>query len=119
MPSKIYYKLIRECNRSSIGNTPYPVTYPANKWVKPTIKNSKLMVFNTYANAKRFKDYIGRNGIIVPCYIRGAKTKNLKLARSVFGVRELWDHYNLSHIEDFYCDIPIGTVFANEVFCLE
>lgn len=130
---KIYYKAIRS-NRHSVLNTAMPVTYPANKWAKPRIKGTPLMVFEHREQAEKFvSGQVDRvpslSLIVVPCHIKKMRNKvkwlnwNIDLMNRN-DIMAFWRCRTRSQIEKFYQysafdNFIQGTVFASEVKCLE
>ena len=127
-----YWKVIRAKNRSSVivESPDISITYPINKWVKPKIVNSKIMIFDDYNKASEWLSQFPAhyNLIIVSCVakrIRKTKLNGLGLIdeiNSVQHVKKFWKWFYLrtsnNQLQIRSC-FPNGTVFASEIKCLE
>ncbi len=132
---RIYYKVITSKNahhgsrRSAIVSPQGGgILYPKRQWIKPKIKDSKLMVF------KRKKDAVGftkaiYDSVIVRCYIKGLQSSNLFMTLNPESCRDFWKKANKLSIKELkelcaestspiYIP-PVGTVYASAVYCLE
>lgn len=134
---KTYWKVISK-DRKSLFCLNYPVTYTLNKWAKPRIKNSLLMVFKDKIDAevfvsstKRFHpSYVDGTVKIVPCHIKKSR-RSIKFLLSfpkdetIKSLIEFWKMDNKHRIAKYMdkgfedCWFHYGTVFASEVKCLE
>lgn len=135
---KIYWKAIR-CDRISalIGRSytrdSISLHYPVKEWVKPKIKNSKIMVFSEKECANSFSRAYGC--MVVPCYIKNPIKYEMPRIVSydshVYEIIKYWQEYNKNkkNIKRFFLNkngnefcmfrCPESTVFCDEVYCLE
>lgn len=130
MAKRIYWKIIRKEDRLSMialsYGRPLPnVKYHINRWVAPFIPNSKLMVFSSKYMAERYIldkfEPEKERYIIVRCYIKGKKTKNIVLLNwKICSIKEILNHWNNpTYYGGYKWETPPGTIFASEVYCLE
>ena len=78
---KTYYKVIRKKSRNSaiITSKKVLVKYSVDEWVRPTLKGTKLMVFETEGQARRWASAMRdtfvqtHELIVVPCHILNAR----------------------------------------------
>lgn len=131
MNEPIYWKVITADERTSATPCSHnvSVTYDKQVWVKPTLESSKLMVFDSLEAATAFAGNPEKGLIVVQCHIKKANRSPNRLL-SVYStfedVKDFWESgtvpsYQFPNQPVLYCDIPLpdGTVFADEVFCLE
>jgi len=133
---QIYYKVIRSMSRKScIVRDSAAVCYELNKWVKPNVPNSKLMVFKERTDAEKFVydpyDIRGAELKIVKCLIKNPCYKDdyrvlRDISISTDYIRIFWDCNPILQTNwEKHClysvtkPVPEGTVFCDEVYCLE
>lgn len=138
MKKKVYYKILfgREC-RESLVHSPFSIKYPIQKWVKPKLKGSKLMVFSSRQAALKVETCY----TIVPCHIKRSKVQSNQVldVSSFLPKKNLTFFWEMVAKQDsrirskafylrkssfaFGTDMSTrhklaGTIFADEVFCL-
>lgn len=127
----IYWKVITADKRSSAMpcSNSLSVTYIKQVWVKPKLACSKLMVFDSVEAATKFAGNPDKGLIVVQCHIK----KSIVSRDSLLDVYSLHDDvvafwtngtiptYQAPNFPLVSCKSPVpdGTVFADEVFCLE
>jgi len=139
---KIYWKAIRCDRMSALISRSYTrdsisLLYPVKEWVKPKIKNSKIMVFSEKEWANSFSRAYGL--MVVPCYIKNPikyeMPRIIKPESSIYEIIKYWQEYNKNkkNIKRFFLNhqnkynayglnlyrCPGSTVFCDEVYCLE
>jgi len=129
MKTKYYWKVINKDNRQSICTYgEFSLTYPPNQEVFPTLKNSKIFIFNTKKQAKIFAKK--RNAKIVKCKANNV-TKAVAIAIQL-KMKQLWKGVNDGIINmpttygEYYSDYnvtcfipPKGSMWADSITCLE
>lgn len=119
MNRKTYWKVIRGNRWSAIVESDVAVCYPVNKWAKPLVKDSKLLVFSTKSLAENWRNLQLNGLMVVPCHIKRSRVKRRNiLTPADYTPSELVDFWRKRKTTGQWTK-PKGTVFANEVFCLE
>ena len=132
---RIYFKVIEKHSRTSIAVMNTRIHYPVKQWVKPQIQHSKIFVFKTREAAEHFCDYELKcgNPIIVPCYVKNPSVKSILpmmfCSKSVSALELFWNAYRIAKLKHKslcksltnFMDLntPSGTVYCDEVYCLE
>lgn len=119
---KIYYKVVTHNLQSCIinekylntDNKKYCVTYKEGEFVYPILKNSKLMVFNTFNDASYFIRNKYEDNFIYSCHIlKPNYNYNYNIAvfftDDDFSIHWTNTHHYYSH------KAPTGTVFCDAV----
>ena len=131
---RIYYKLLIKEGRTSLIPHPTQVHYPAEKWAKPIVKGSKLMVFESEEKAV-YCSMLSGDLLLVKCHIKRSskQPRHIISVGSTFeeNIPVFWEAVKKGdkrvNSNCFHVQFPgfqtkrknDGTVFADEVFCLE
>lgn len=114
MKELIGYKVLTKDRKSIIMSCPYytiqdkksqGIYYPVHKKTIPNKHGGPLCVFDTHLQANRFSNAENRQGIVVKCHY----TKSAK--RRVWTTNKKW---NIGIVF-----LPLGTILADSVTCLE
>jgi len=129
MPSKTHYKVVRvfrdrkktlgiySCCAANEFNTNNEdiVEYKISEWVKPKIENSRLFVFGTLADAKRFKNSCFLDDVIeiFECEVRNPR-KVAKICTCPNHDWQFWVNRSLLP-KDMIGKAPLGSIVCSEV----
>lgn len=119
MKNKIYYKVVYKHNLRS-ARAPYncAIEYKIGKFVKPTLPNSKLFVFNSLQKAKRFCSSLC-DECIYKCEVKNPSIPKY-MCRTIEHIQEFWiQRKNHKKISKIAGTILSGTIFCDEVKLLE
>lgn len=126
----MYYKVVND-NMSSayigsgcIGNyKELIIYYKIDDWVKPRIKGSKLMVFDSLENAQYFMDHCGWGYYIFKCEVKNPSKKGVFVKADYSLAERLLKIINLKNKKKKFTDLldkPIrGTIFCDAVKLVE
>lgn len=116
----MYYKVVR-VNRydkklvSCVANAEWEVEYKVGERVQPNIAGSKLMVFDSYANAITFCGATDSDYKIYQCEADNPEVSLFVGFLSTY-YKEFWDAYNKGKIDPCDCGESVaGTVFVDSV----
>lgn len=127
----VFYKVVKSINRGLVSarifngvthyDTPeekkYCINYRTQRWVKPKLPNSKLFVFDSLENAKKFTQDRWEDSPRVKEYIYECEVKNPTVANRIC------DFYGLGSFVKYWkgalicgtSSAPKGTYFADAV----
>lgn len=131
--SKTYYKVVTQDLKSAIVNprfnnydfyNDFCVQYKVGEWIKPNMEHSKLMVFDSFDNAKRFYDIENNYNTRLCIYeCNGKNPSRQGLCILVGRIRHMYDELlkikkAKKKVIEFYNSFsftPPGTIFCSAV----
>lgn len=126
----MYYKVVNS-NLSSafissgmvLNSIHFTVLYKINEWVEPTIKGSKLMVFDSLEEAENFLNIFGWGDVIYKCEAKNPNKTGLFIKGNMYIYNDLLKILDLKRKKKKFShllDEPIpGTIFCDAVKLVE